>query len=1051
MQNDQKWLNVHSHRPYSSKNRLVAHGAGRGRRAVYADQTPNLRPPVSLPSETRFSSISRTPRHVLASQRMPSTMAGPCYKQINSNQPIHQYHYQNQSDLSCYGSIPMHVTHTEPQQIYTNTSRMKGVVENPVSIPHPPISKKPHLFQQRQKPKLPISGIESSRSLSRGDYSQARFQTMQSASPLMMHATRSQFPSRGGAAPTPSLNMASDKMKWRQQLPQDQTQQESTMRQYQLPRSHPSRILNRHRVPQQTYNTTHGNDLPHRAHESQLEPRYEVNPAQMHRPYEVEFPFYEQSEFYGVPTTTSHGKPINETKLLFHQLPTHTFENNSSPTRSIHRVPESHLNTVQPHLPRTRWPTPSHNTAQLQSKPTHRWVTSLKSRISLTTSERYMRPKYHVNESLGAVESDAILPPYIPYTQGEYRQLKSRDSHMKLPKGLGRNPNPQWEDQNDKRTRMNEYASLIRARDQEAANLVYRPPPLQSAVPIRSALSLHGTIIHAKSATASNKTNDPLVTQAVHAPRRRMSVTFSDNLESIKPEEVYRQRTAGSKKAHVRVGITDPRHCFANDAQPSHYSKVNIKTSRVLPPIITAAIPVDPVLASGIHICMDTATVSDTSVCTMSTSPPIVKAEHIVVAHNPEPFLMSMPENTAHVIDANMGNISCMPEPAPLRDIYIEIQTPATSNGADVSIMSTDTTVYDSVSHSGPTENANISTVDCMHGMDLEDVKGSNPNVESLEAGFESGLKEEASTDCNVKGIQIQDNYSPSRLDTDTMAVASPTDISAPDRSDVINHLLEPNPVGDDPIISRDDPSRVGIAIVDPSTSNPVDELIDQFACGIVMDDLIANPAYTPSTSALDSSIPNKKSELTQLPSDDHLEAAIVAQSFQSLKSTEDTIENPIDIETKLGKDMLHIIQDSRDHLEVPLPGGVIEKVDQAQEIGSETLYSKAHDMDNLLSPKDDGVCPISGEYDNRSLKSIDLEPILSSASQSAHQIHEQPASPTIEKESLADFVLTADPHLDADRVLSTPCLETQSEDSQGSNSLSEPADLSADQSINAM
>ncbi|KAJ3273548.1 hypothetical protein HDV01_004315 [Terramyces sp. JEL0728] len=55
-------------------------------------------------------------------------------------------------------------------------------------------------------------------------------------------------------------------------------------------------------------------------------------------------------------------------------------------------------------------------------------------RPTLTTNERY---RLHRSNSQVSVE-------YEPYTQAEYRKLKSRDMHMKLPRGLGHFEGEQW-------------------------------------------------------------------------------------------------------------------------------------------------------------------------------------------------------------------------------------------------------------------------------------------------------------------------------------------------------------------------------------------------------------------------------------------------------------------------------------------------------------------------------------------------------------------------------------------------------------------------------
>ncbi|KAL2919298.1 hypothetical protein HK105_200941 [Polyrhizophydium stewartii] len=86
-----------------------------------------------------------------------------------------------------------------------------------------------------------------------------------------------------------------------------------------------------------------------------------------------------------------------------------------------------------------------------------RLSTPTERRPSMSTSERY-----RVNQPLSVA---ALGLEFEPYTYRDYRVLKSRDSHMRLPQGLGRNEDDEWRAQFEKRARMAEYAEQVRAHE----------------------------------------------------------------------------------------------------------------------------------------------------------------------------------------------------------------------------------------------------------------------------------------------------------------------------------------------------------------------------------------------------------------------------------------------------------------------------------------------------------------------------------------------------------------------------------------------------------
>ncbi|KAJ1339724.1 hypothetical protein BSLG_005630 [Batrachochytrium salamandrivorans] len=158
----------------------------------------------------------------------------------------------------------------------------------------------------------------------------------------------------------------------------------------------------------------------------------------------------------------------------------------------------------------------------------HRLSTPTTSRQSKTTLERYKSDHpdtlhgRHMGDSNKSSSSLPIAVNYIPYTHSEYRQLKSRDSHMHLPKGLGRNDDEEWKTQYDKRMRMHEYSELIRQRERESG----RNDGMFDTIP-------HDVI---------SFSNDDSLKHDQYRPRRKLSVVFSDDMVMKESVPTYRNR-----------------------------------------------------------------------------------------------------------------------------------------------------------------------------------------------------------------------------------------------------------------------------------------------------------------------------------------------------------------------------------------------------------------------------------------------------------------------------------------------------------------------------
>ncbi|KAJ3313677.1 hypothetical protein HDV04_001687 [Boothiomyces sp. JEL0838] len=82
-------------------------------------------------------------------------------------------------------------------------------------------------------------------------------------------------------------------------------------------------------------------------------------------------------------------------------------------------------------------------------------------RPTMTTNERY-----HLHRSNSQVSVE-----YEPYSQAEYRKLKSRDMQMRLPRGLGHSEGEQWHIEKQKRNRMSEYSNKLKMEQNKPRRL----------------------------------------------------------------------------------------------------------------------------------------------------------------------------------------------------------------------------------------------------------------------------------------------------------------------------------------------------------------------------------------------------------------------------------------------------------------------------------------------------------------------------------------------------------------------------------------------------
>ncbi|KAL5038612.1 hypothetical protein RTP6_005892 [Batrachochytrium dendrobatidis] len=197
----------------------------------------------------------------------------------------------------------------------------------------------------------------------------------------------------------------------------------------------------------------------------------------------------------------------------------------------------------------------------------HRLSTPTTSRQSKTTLERYKSDHpdtlhgRHMGDSNKSSSSLPIAVNYIPYTHSEYRQLKSRDSHMHLPKGLGRNDDEEWKTQYDKRMRMHEYSELIRQRERESG----RNDGMFDTIP-------HDVI---------SFSNDDSLKHDQYRPRRKLSVVFSDDMVMKESVPTYRNRKvlAGYKPTssiHSRAHSSNITPVTSNTVQNGKVNKLAV-------------------------------------------------------------------------------------------------------------------------------------------------------------------------------------------------------------------------------------------------------------------------------------------------------------------------------------------------------------------------------------------------------------------------------------------------------------------------------------------
>ncbi|KAJ3303435.1 hypothetical protein HDV03_003803 [Kappamyces sp. JEL0829] len=139
----------------------------------------------------------------------------------------------------------------------------------------------------------------------------------------------------------------------------------------------------------------------------------------------------------GVSMPRTPGTGVKYPHMVYRHVGMHT--PHSEVLQSIpHKQYPEHITTVRIRTP-SQWG-PS------------RLGTPIELRSTMSTIERYRLNPSKTNPSFN----------YEPYSASEFRSMKSRYQHMKLPRSLGPAEDERWKIEHDKRARMSQYANTVK-------------------------------------------------------------------------------------------------------------------------------------------------------------------------------------------------------------------------------------------------------------------------------------------------------------------------------------------------------------------------------------------------------------------------------------------------------------------------------------------------------------------------------------------------------------------------------------------------------------